>query len=82
MLNVGGGPPRQVPLVRGLTIVFEMSGQQTTFVSCFVLLIWRCRGGLEGGGGGWCQASQVSVPHGWGAINAETEWMWCECAKR
>ena len=20
---------------------------------CLVLLIWRCRGGLEGGGGGW-----------------------------
>ena len=32
VLNVGGSIPRQGPLVRGLTIAFNMSGQQTTFV--------------------------------------------------
>ena len=31
MLNVGGSAPRQGPLVRGLTIAFNMFGQQTTF---------------------------------------------------
>ena len=53
MLNVGGSIPRQGPFVRGLTIAFNMSGQQTTFVQRLVLLIWRSRGGLEGCAGGW-----------------------------
>ena len=51
MLNVGGGGRRQGPLVGGLTIAFNMSRQQTTSVKRLVLLIWRSRGGLEGGGG-------------------------------
>ena len=82
MLNVGGNVPCQGPLVRGLTIAFNMFGQQTSFVWHLVLLIWRFRGGLEGWAGGWLQASQVSVPCGWGAINPEKEWMWWKCAKR
>ena len=52
MLNVGGSILRQGPLVRGLTIAFNMSGQQTTFVWRLVLLIGRSRGGLEGWVGG------------------------------
>ena len=68
MLNVGGTAPRQGPLVRGLAIAFYMFGQQTTFVWRLVLLIWRRKGGREGlgRGGGWWQASQVSLPSGVG----------------
>ena len=53
MLNVGGSITRQGPLVRGLTIAFNLSGKQTTFVQRLVLLIWLSRGGLEGWRGWW-----------------------------
>ena len=32
--------------------------------------------------GGWCKASQVSVPCGWVAANTQKECMWWECTKR